>query len=200
MVIRVAHDYICPWCWIAVFQTKRLKEEFGVSFDWVGYELMPEELPWGDPAPKAPENPNRAATPSRLDLAYAAEGMEKPTAERPSKMRSHNALEATEFVKEHGDADGFIEAMYRALWEEGREINDLDVIREVAAGFVPDVEALVEAVKSKAYDGKIVKFDDGAYAAHVYNVPTYWIGDEKYAEQPYPVLAKAIRAQSAKTG
>ena len=26
--VTIAHDYLCPWCWVGFFQAKRLKEEF----------------------------------------------------------------------------------------------------------------------------------------------------------------------------
>lgn len=195
MVIPVAHDYICPWCWIALFQTKELHREFGVTFDWKGYELMPEELPWGESAPVPQVETNRPKTPGRMTLAYYASGVVPPTGERPKRMRSHNALEATEFVKAAGgDVDAFIESMYRGYWEHGREINALDVIKELADGNVSNPDQLVEAVIAKEFDDKIVKFDDDAYAAGVYNVPTYWIDGERYAEQPTAVLADAIRS------
>lgn len=195
MVIPVAHDYICPWCWIALFQTKELHREFGVTFDWKSFELMPEELEWPDPAPVREVETNRPKTPSRMDLAYYASGVPKPTVNRPKKMRSHNALEATEFVKAHeGDVDRFVERMYRAFWEQGREINALEVIREMADGIVSSPDQLVEAVTAKEFDDQIVKFDDDSYAAGVFNVPTYWIGGERYAEQPTVVLSDAIRS------
>ncbi len=197
MVIPVAHDYICPWCWVALSQTRRLTDEFGVTFEWLGYELMPEALPWDD-APATPEvTTNRPKTPSRMDLAYAAEGMERPTAVRPKKMRSHNALQATEYVKAKGEPDGFIEAMYRALWEGGREINAIGEIEQIAAPFVENVSELIRAVEAREFSDLIVPFDDEAYAKGVYNVPTYWIGGERYAEQPYSVLANAVRAELA---
>lgn len=195
IVIPVAHDYICPWCWIALSQTERLKKEFGVTFDWVGYELMPEELDWPDsPAPAAAANSRRAPTPSRLDLALAAEGIEVPKVDKPKKMRSYNALEAAEHAKAMDVFDAFNERMYRAFWEEGREINSLDVICELAGGLM-DADDLRAAVESKRYKDKIVPFDDEAYEAGVYNVPTYFIGGEKFAEQPTRVLAEAIRKE-----
>lgn len=193
MVIPVAHDYICGWCWIAVFQTQRLKADFGVEFDWLSYELMPETLPWDD-SPRPPEvTTNRPKTPSRFELACAAEGIDKPSAVRPGKMRSHNALEATEYVKSMGSPDEFVYAMYRAYWEEGREIDSLDVIAEIGARYVSDVGELLDAVQERRFADKIVPFDEQAYSQGVYNVPTYWIGGDRYAEQPRIVLESAIR-------
>ena len=35
-------------------------------------------------------------------------------------------------------------------------------------------------------------FDDDAYNSGIYNVPTYFVGDERLAEQPYVVLRDAV--------
>jgi hypothetical protein len=43
-----------------------------------------------------------------------------------------------------------------------------------------------------------VGFDDPAYASGVYNVPTFFIGEERYAEQPLTVLKKAVRGALAR--
>lgn len=192
--IKVAHDFICPWCWIGLFQAKRLKEEFGVSFDWIGYELFPDELEWPAPsgAPKPPENPDRPKTPRRLDLAYAAENMERPTSVRPSQMRIHNAMEAVEYAKTEGVSEEFVEKMYRAYWEEGKEINNPAVIREIATGLIKDLDALENAIAERKYKDRITGFDEPAYASGVYNVPTFYIDGQRYAEEPYMVMKKAM--------
>ena len=41
--VTIAHDYLCPWCWVGYFHALRLKEEFPkIEQIWVGYELLPE--------------------------------------------------------------------------------------------------------------------------------------------------------------
>ncbi|MCX7799595.1 MAG: DsbA family protein [Fimbriimonadales bacterium] len=192
ITIPVAHDYICPWCYIGLFQAKRLQEEFGVRIEWLGYELMPEELPWPDPKPAKEADPNRPPTPSRLDLALAAADLELPPVDRPKRMRSHHALEATEHAKELGCADAFVERLYRAYWEEGREINDPSVLAELARPLF-DPEPMLGAIAERRYADRIVAFDDEAYSRGVFNVPTFFIGGERYAEQPYRKLAQAVR-------
>ncbi|ARU42358.1 hypothetical protein CCB80_14850 [Armatimonadetes bacterium Uphvl-Ar1] len=196
MVIKVAHDYNCPWCWIGIKQMERLSEEFGVEFDLCGYELMPEELPWVDASPLPDPPANKPKTPSRMDLAYAASGVEKPPqGVQPKKMRTHNALLATEYAKSVGVGMAFARRLYEGYWLEGLVINEIEVLEELAQGIVPDVDAFVQSVASQEFEAKIVKFDDDAYAAGVFNVPTFFIGGERYAEQPYAVLAEAIRAE-----
>lgn len=196
MVIRVAHDFICPWCWIGLFQAQALQTEFGVTTDWVAYELFPEGMEFPTPSATPEPESNRPKTPSRIALAYAAQGIEAPTNKFKSPVRTHAAHEAVEFAKTIGVADALNERLYRAFWTEAQDISSPDVIRACAQGIVPDADALMAAIEERRFADNIVGFDDAAYATGVYNVPTFFIGDERYAEQPLAVLRKAVQALS----
>lgn len=202
LTIPVAHDFICPWCWIGLLQARRLQEDLGARIEWRGYELFPAGLDWPDyPTAKLPPM-NKPSTPSRFDLMLAAEGIEMPHVTRPHKMRTYNAHQAVEYAKTEGDAvaDTFIEALYRAYWERGEAINEIPVLKRVANGIVHDVDAMLEAARTKRYRDKVVQFDDDAYAKGVYNVPTFFIGGERLAEQPYNVLLKAAKKAQEELG
>jgi len=197
LTIPVAHDFICPWCWVGLFQAKRLEADFGATIDWVGYELFPDELEWPDWKPGAPAPENKPATPSRFDLMLAAEQMKMPTAERPHKMRTHNAHEAVEYAKTEGVANELNEILYRALWERGEEINNPEVILRLAKGTIKDLDALKSAIENRTFAANIIGFDDPAYALGVYNVPTFFINGKRYAERPYIALSEAVAGEVA---
>ncbi|MCG9896300.1 MAG: DsbA family protein [Fimbriimonadaceae bacterium] len=191
--ITLAHDPICPWCWIALFQTEVLSAEFGIEFDWVGYELFPDELEWPD-APFRPEPiPDKPATPGRLALAYAASGVPVPPKIQPHKMRSHNVLEALEEAKKQGVFDAVNRTLYRAYWLQGREINKMKVLKELTAPLFPKPKKAMEAVEDRVHAKRIVPFDDTAHERGVWNVPTFFIGEERLAEQPTQALRDALR-------
>ena len=192
MIIPVAHDYSCPWCWIGLFQAERLREEFGVTFEWLGYEIFPEGLAYV-PGPKAEEPPDKPAIPTRLQLAYAAQGMDRPTATRPWPMNTHAAHEATEFAKTEGRADELVSAIYHAHYDQGANLEDVAVLEALARPILTDIDGMLQAIREKRYKDKIVGFDDEAYRTGIYNVPTFYIGSERYAEQPYIVLQRAMQ-------
>lgn len=197
LVIPVAHDFSCGWCWIGLSQTKRLQQEFAIRFDWIGYELYPESMPLPGPsAPRPEEHPNKPKTPSRLALAYAAEGMDPPTNKHPL-TRTHNAHEAVEYAKFEGVQDRLVERLYRAFWEEATNIDDIPTLLKLSQGIVESLSELERAIVERRFKDKIVPYDDEAYASGVYNVPTFWIGGERYAEQPYRVLAAALQKAKA---
>jgi predicted DsbA family dithiol-disulfide isomerase len=194
VTIPVAHDFICPWCWVGMLQAKRLEEDFDVKIEWLGYELFPDELEWPEWTPGPPPPANKPVTPSRFDFLLAADGITMPSVERPHKMRTHYAHEAVEYAKTEGVANELTEALYRAYWQRGEEINNPDVIHRVAEGIVKDHDALDEAVRTRKFKDNIVGFDDPAYALGIYNVPTFHIDGGRYAEQPYSALHAAVRS------
>jgi len=191
LTIPVAHDFICPWCYAAIVQAEKLKQTFDVKFDWLAYELMPEELEWGDSAPK-PEIPNKPKTLSRFEFLLAADDMVMPPVERPKRMRSHLAHLATEYAKEQGLGEPFLYELYRALWERGEYINETEFLVREGEKFGLDPNEMRKAIEEDRYADKIIHFDAPAYQSGVFNVPTFYIGGERYAEQPYKVLVKAL--------
>jgi len=192
LTIPIAHDFICPWCWVALLQVNRLKAEFDVEFDWLGYELFPDELEWPDWTAGTPPPANKPPVLSRFDFILVADGVEVPNTVRPHKMRTHNAHEALEYAKSVGKGEEMAEALYRAYWEGAKNINDVPTLLEIAVPVVGNEADLKQAIEERRFKDKIVGFDDDAYAAGVYNVPTYYIGGKPYAEQPYANLRKAI--------
>jgi len=192
VVIPLAHDFICPWCWIGFRQAQRLAAEFDIEFAWQGYELFPDELEWPEASPLIPESTDRPPTPSRLDLAYAAENMAKPHVPRPPNMRSHFAHEAVAEAQRHGTADALLARLYPALWEGGLNINDPDILVRLAAGLVPDLADFRTALIERRHAEAITGFDDPAYATGIYNVPTFRIGGARYAEAPTSELREAL--------
>jgi predicted DsbA family dithiol-disulfide isomerase len=188
LVISIAHDYLCPWCWVGFFQAQKLKQEFPeFALDWRGFELLPEELgPIPEYAPK-PKDPNQP--PSRFELFAEAEGV--PLYARTiGAVRTHSALEGAEYVKDKAPEkfDAYNEAVYRGYWERSEDISNLDVLGQIAAAIGLDREDFLRAVENKAYYGRIVRFDDDAYALDVTHVPTFMFRGERCAEAPYSTI------------
>ncbi len=192
MTVRVVHDFTCPWCWVGLFQAQRLQKEFGVDIEWVGAELWPEELGWPAPRIPEPEPENKPALKSRFEFLKFIEGIEVPKIERPKWMRIHKANLAVELAKHHGVADAMVEALYRAYWERGEAIGEFEVIEGIAASILPSDANISAAIESEEGAANILHFDDPAHEAGVYNVPTFFIGQERLAEQPYGELSAAV--------
>ncbi len=60
----------------------------------------------------------------------------------PVQPRSRKALEAAEFAREKGLYDEMHNALFRAFFEDGRDIGDVEVILDVAAPVGLDLSEL----------------------------------------------------------
>ena len=193
--VIIAHDYLCPWCWIGFWQAKRLKEELPqIKQDWRGFELMPEEL--GPVAPFRPKvkDPNRP--PSRLDLLAQHDGIPVPQNRTIGQVRTHDALQGCEYVKDNAPElfDAYNEAVYRAFWERNEDISDHAVLGAIAETIGLDRDAFLSEIEAKLYSDRIVPYDDGAYAVDITHVPTFVFRGERCAEAPYEDIRRmAVR-------
>jgi predicted DsbA family dithiol-disulfide isomerase len=190
--VTIAHDYLCPWCWVGFFQAKKLREEFPqIRQIWQGYELLPEELgPLPEYKPQTPDPNAPPKPPSRFDLFSQAEGAPVPEGRTIGIVRTHNALEGAAYVQDKAPElfDAYNEAVYRAFWERSEDISDLDVLGRLAEGISLNEAAFLRAVSGREYYNDIVRFDDDAYAADITHVPTFLFRGERCAEAPYAAI------------
>lgn len=189
--IPLAHDFVCPWCWVAVLQVEKLKREYDVEIDWRAYELWPKELerPISEPPRVIPSKP---PTPSRLDLMLALERIELPKVERPKGMSTHRAHLAAEFAKSKGKGERYILELYRAFWERGELIDEIEFLTRTGESFGLNPDEMHASIESEEFADRIIGFDAPAHKTGIFNVPTFTIDGERYAEQPYLVLEKAV--------
>lgn len=165
-----------------------MREEFGAELDWIGYELYPSGFAADVDAPEMPPT-GAPPTPTRLSLAFAAAGMEEV---RRRRVDTHAAHECVEFAKGRCDHEKMIERIYHAFWMDGADISETKVLADLAKGIVQDISGMVEAIEKKQFASQIIPFP--THQHDVYNVPTFWIGDKPYAEQPWRALEQALRS------
>ena len=191
--IALYHDYLCPWCWVGWLQSVKLRDEFGIDFEWIGAELMPPgmEGPPSSPGPQPPRDPNREK--DRFDLFCDEEGVQFPQP-RPGFVRTHAALLGAEFARRQGtDIEwAWHRAVYEAYWLRCADIESVDVLRRIGESVGLDPIALAGSIASEEFAADIVPFDDPIYASGVRNVPTFVFGaNEQLAEANLDDLRRA---------
>jgi predicted DsbA family dithiol-disulfide isomerase len=185
--LTVAHDVVCPWCWVAVRQAALLRAEFpSLELRWVGFELLPAGLAY-TPHPKDPDADRKPRIPTRFELLLAADGLTLPKRNGPLS-NSRLALEGGEFAWEAGKQGAYLDALYHTYWEEDQDVSDKAVLTEVAEEAGLDVGEFISALEDRRYRDRIVEFDDPAHAAGIWNVPTWEFPEAWIAEQPYAVV------------
>jgi len=78
------------------------------------------------------------------------------------------------------DGDRYIRAIMKAMWEDGKNLNDPAVTAEVwsDAGF--DADALFEQTKQEAIKTKLIGNTNDAVARGAFGAPTFFVGNDMF--------------------
>ena len=79
-----------------------------------------------------------------------------------------------------GCAEDYTEAMFTALWEQGRKLDDPAVWAEAVSATGLDAEALAAAAQSAEVKARLVANTEAAVARGVFGIPSFFLGDELY--------------------
>ena len=166
--ITVFSDYVCPFCYLEEPDLARVKEEYGdrVEVDWRAYELRPDPIPTLDPDGSYLHRVWNAS------VYPMAESLGMKLRLPPVQPRSRKALEAAEFAREKGLYDEMHTALFKAFFEDGRDIGDVEVILDVAAPVGLDLGELRAALAEGRYTEKVLADEELSRKLGVSSVPT----------------------------
>ena len=111
----------------------------------------------------------------------------------PLTPYSMYALEATEYAKEQELFDPFHRGLYRAFWEDSKDIGDLSVIRDVAEGTGLDWPSLEQRLESRYYEEKVMRQYREAMDLGINGIPGFVIGKYMFTgAQGYDVFKAVV--------
>jgi predicted DsbA family dithiol-disulfide isomerase len=170
--VTVFSDYVCPFCYLEEPDLARVRQEYGdrVEIDWRAYELRPDPVPTLDPDG---EYLHRVWNASVYPMARSL-GMTLRLP--PVQPRSRKALEAAEYAREEGKFDALHTALFKAFFEDGRDLADTGVLLEVGESVGLEREELRKALDEGRYTEKVVADEELARKLGVASVPTMLVG------------------------
>jgi predicted DsbA family dithiol-disulfide isomerase len=190
--VTVYSDYICPFCFIGKERVDRLEKKFGIDVEWKGFEIHPETPPGGGDLSALGFDEERVATLYARVRELSEEADLKLN--RPSRIsNSRLALQVAEFAKEKGRAREYHEAVFRAYWQDGKDIGDRELLFSLAAQAGLDPEELDAYLKSGQAVAKMDRHLQEVREYGIGGVPTFVIGNKMVVgAQPYEVLEKLL--------
>ena len=141
LAIEIASDVICPWCYIGKRRLEKaltlINGEAQPTLQWLPFELNPD-MP-ADGMPRAEYRRAKFGSPERarqLDARVADEGRTVgiefafERIERTPNTRA--AHELIDVAQRQGKANGVVDALFRAYFEEAQDIGDATVLADIA--------------------------------------------------------------------
>lgn len=197
VLINVWSDYVCPFCYLEEPVLARLREEYGdrVEIRWRAFELRPEPVPTLDPGGEYLRTTwNRSVYPM-------AERRGMTLRLPPVQPRSRKALEAAEFARGEGRFEEMHRALFRAFFEEGRDLDDPEVLLAVGGSVGLDPEDLRTALEQGRHTETVLGDAELARELGISGVPALLVGARgaplEEAEvvsgaQPFEVVRSAV--------
>ena len=81
-------------------------------------------------------------------------------------------------AQELGVFDGYLEIMLKAMWEEDKNLSDLDVLQSTMNENNLDAEAIIKIVTSQECKDKLIANTSDAVNRGAFGVPTFFLNDE----------------------
>lgn len=198
VLLDVWSDYVCPFCFLEEPILEQMKKEFGnqLTVHWRAFELRPEPVPTLPPGSEYLVNIwDRAVYPMARER-----GMQLRLP--PVQPRSRLALEAAEFARAEDGFDAMHGAIFRAFFEEGRDIGKIETLLELGEKCGLERASLERALASGVLSARVQQDEELSRRLGVSGVPALLLrregepleaGRSLSGAQPEAIVRSAIR-------
>jgi len=195
--LTIFSDYICPWCYVGQGPVDKLQEGYNLDVEWRPYYLFFDVPPEGMDLPEHVTRARASGSEERLSQIAGSYGMPFVSTKRIYNTRL--AHEATEYAREHSQANEFHRILFRKVYAEGQDVSQWEILRAAAAEAGLDADEMQRAVESGKYTADVAAQVERAYQMGVTGVPTYVINNRfaLVGAQPYEVFLQAIERVKA---
>jgi predicted DsbA family dithiol-disulfide isomerase len=166
-------------------RAERVKRDYPVQIEWRAYKLRP-----GTPTGGIPRVPKPGAVNGfPPNLIEYAEGVGLKLVRSPVIPCSLPALEVAEYAKGQGKFDQFHQAVFKAYWEEAKNIGLRDILLQIAQESGLDTAEVTSCLDEGRYTTLIKKQSEEAKQSGINGIPAFVIGSYFIeGAQPYSVF------------
>jgi predicted DsbA family dithiol-disulfide isomerase len=168
---------------------EKLEEQYEVAVRWRSFELRPAGSPPLSPQRRAQIEASRPLLQRRAREQYGLEIHPGPLG-----IDSRPALIAEKYAESQGKGNAFHTALMQAYWQQGRSIDDQDVLKEIAEQAALNTEHFDDVLANPAFDAEVTADIDLAQEYGLTAVPALVFADRYLVlgAQPYEVLKQVV--------
>lgn len=204
MKVEIWSDVMCPFCYIGKRKFEKALEQFPnadkIEIEWKSFQLNPDM----ETNPKISAHESLAAhkgisveqakaMSDQVVQMAAGEGLTYHL-NKAVVANSFNAHRFSHLAKKHGVQHEAEEALFRAYFTEGKNIDDAETLADIGKSLGIDRHKVLEMLKSDAYDDEVRMDLHEARQIGVTGVP-FFVFDRKYAvsgAQPVEVFTETL--------
>lgn len=188
LTIAVFSDVICPWCYVGKRRLERALDQLEIrsttSVQWLPFELNPDLPEHGIERAVYRARKFGAERSAQLDQQMRALGEEEGISfafdrmlRTPNTRRAHMLIAR---ATQDGRGDQLADSLFRAYFEDARDIGNPDTLIEIAAASGIDRDIARDAIESDELRQQVVSMEQRASELTISGVP-FFIVDEKWA-------------------
>jgi len=181
MQVDVISDTVCPWCFIGKRKLERalaMRSEITFDIRWRAYRLDPEvprggvdrrtymKAKFGDSQHASAMSEAIKAAGETEAIAFAFDRIQI----RPDTTDSHRLIR---WAASAGRQNDVIERLFKAYFEDGRDIGDAAVLAAIAGDAGMDAQLVAELLSAEADRELVEREDTLAHQMDISGVPTF---------------------------
>jgi predicted DsbA family dithiol-disulfide isomerase len=166
-----------------------LQRTFEIDLHWHSFELRP---PGSPPMPEAYRQRIEAMRPRMEQMAQEVYGVQMKHG--PMGVNSRPALIGMQYAQDQGKGAAYHDAVFRAYWQDERDIGDRAVLLALAESVGLERTAFEAALDDPAWEEAMLNDVEQAHAIGISGVPAL-IFEQKYlvsGAQPYDALVNVV--------
>ncbi|HEV8712708.1 MAG TPA: DsbA family protein [Candidatus Binatia bacterium] len=168
VLVPIYYDYASSLCYVAKKVMEQLDGQLEVELLWKGVQISRRHPGW--------KNGEMIGDEARGKIFRVARetGVVLRVPER--WLDSASALEGAEFAREQGKFTEYHHAVFAAVFEEGKDIGDLQTLLGLAAGIGLQAAELERALKIGAFTERVKENEAEATTFGIVGYPTFMLG------------------------
>lgn len=167
--VPVYYDYASSLCYVAKKVMERLEGQMAIELLWKGVQISRRHPGW--------KNGEMIGDEARGKIFRVARetGVSLHVPER--WLDSSYALEGAEFAKDQGKFPEYHNAVFAAVFEEGKDVGDLSTLLSVAGRVGLPTAPLEKALTAGALTARVKETEAEAVTFGVAGYPTFMLGE-----------------------
>ena len=187
--IDIVSDVNCPWCYIGEHRLKNaieaVDDQYEFELNFKPFELNPNAPQEGEEKEKyfirnygADALPRLNASSKHLEQMGKAEGLTYNFDKSKVVHNTFNAHRLIWLAKQYDVQDPVTTALYEANFSEGKNVNDLQLLKEIGTANGIPAERLEKFFSSEEGVDEVRQLENWAHRAGINGVPSFIFNDK----------------------